>query len=214
MTTARLPWEFHPALTAERLAVCARLLVQARRDAVTLARAALGDDSWSIGCRAFAFGRERLRRAAEGRLYPWMRVLDGSHHFVFLIEDVPVRFYRGPADDAPERTLKRQEQEATQLRLALGREEAEGLAFRLAVETGPDGRASRIVFLALRGEDGLAECFWPVPLPETRATGPRAADQLSLMVEETAPLPRPRRRKPRVPERLPAPRAAGEAMSG
>lgn len=25
----------------------------------------MGDDSWSIGCRAYAFGRQRLQRAAE-----------------------------------------------------------------------------------------------------------------------------------------------------
>ena len=33
----RLPWEFHPALTEQRLRLCARLLANARRDAVALA---------------------------------------------------------------------------------------------------------------------------------------------------------------------------------
>jgi hypothetical protein len=195
MSATRAPWDFHPALTPERLRVCARLLTQARRDAVMLAREELGDDNWSIGCRAFAFGRERLRRAAEGRVHPWLRILDGSHHFVFLIEEVPVRFYRGAADDAPERTLKRQEGEAMQLRLALGRDEAEGLVFRLAVETAPDGTAARVVFLALRGDEGEAECFWPVPAGDTRPAAARPADQLSLLAEETAPVPRPRRKR-------------------
>ena len=153
----RLPWDFHPALRPERLRLCARLLVSARRDALALAREELGDDNWSVGCRAFSFGcrafsfgKHRLQRVAESREHPWLRVLDGSHHFVFLIEDVPVRFYRGAADDAPERTLKRQEVEAQQLGLALGVDAAEGLVFRLAVETGPDGAAERVVFLALR----------------------------------------------------------------
>lgn len=36
--------------------------------------------------------------------------------------------------------------------------------FRLAVETGSDGGVSRIVFLALRGEEGRTECFCPVPI--------------------------------------------------
>jgi hypothetical protein len=124
--SSRLPWDFHPALRPERLRLCARLLVSARRDAVRLAREELGDDAWSVGCRAFAFGKHRLQRVAESREHGWLRVLDGSHHFVFLIEDVPVRFFRGAADDAPERTLKRQEVEAQQLSLALGAEQAEG----------------------------------------------------------------------------------------
>ena len=36
--------------------------------------------------------------------------------------------------------------------------------FRLAIETGVTGNVERVVFLALRGEEGHAECAWPVPL--------------------------------------------------
>lgn len=38
--------------------------------------------------------------------------------------------------------------------------------FRLAVETGEGGEVRRVVFLALRGEEGRVECFWPVPITE------------------------------------------------
>jgi hypothetical protein len=131
----RLPWDFHPALSEDRLRLCARLLANARRDALALAAYEMGDDSWSVGCRAYAFGRHRLLRVAESGSHNWLRVLDDSHHFVFLIEDVPVRFYRGPADDPTARTLRRQEVEARQLGLALGDDVADGLVFRLAVET-------------------------------------------------------------------------------
>ena len=49
--------------------------------------------------------------------------------------------------------------------LAFGRGDgAGGLMFRLAVETDGRGAVSRVVFLALRGEEGRVECFWPVPL--------------------------------------------------
>ena len=160
----RLPWEFHPALTEERLRLCARLLANARRDAVALAAYEMGDDSWSVGCRAYAFGKQRLKRVAEPRSHLWLRVMDDSHHFVFLIEQVPVRFYRGLAEDPTIRTLRRQEAEAEQLGLALGVDVAEGLVFRLAIETGLTGNVERVVFLALRGEVGHAECVWPVPL--------------------------------------------------
>lgn len=161
---ARLPWELHPALTVERLRICARLLANARRDALAMASHELGDDPWSIGCRAYAFSRHRLRRTAEAGHYDWLGVLDDSHHFIFLIEDVPVRFYRGPADEPTERTLRRHEIESQQLSLALGeRAETDGLVFRFAVETDERGRVERVVFLALRGEE-RTECAWPVPL--------------------------------------------------
>ncbi|WP_043838326.1 hypothetical protein [Muricoccus aerilatus] len=91
-------------------------------------------------------------------------MLDETHHFVFLIDGVPVRFFRGDADEPSKRTLRQQESEAQQLALALGSgDEAEGLMFRLAVETGEEGEVTRVVFLALRGEKGRVDCFWPVP---------------------------------------------------
>ena len=169
-THPTLPWDFHPALTEERLRICARILANARRDALAMASYEMGDDSWSVGCRAFAFARGRLKRAAEAGTYGWLRILDESHHFVFLIEQVPIRFYRGPADDPTARTLRRQEMEAEQLSLVLGNNMAEGLMFRFAVETGAAGGVERVVFLALRGES-RTECHWPVPL-ELRTVSP------------------------------------------
>ena len=160
----RLPWDFHPALTEDRLRACARMLANARRDALAMASYEMGDDPWSVGCRAYSFGRYRLKRMAESRSHPWLRVMDDSHHFVFLIDQVPVRFYRGLADEPTNRTLRRQESEAQQLGLALGLDDADGLVFRLAIETNTAGGVDRVVFLALRGEEGRAECLWPIPL--------------------------------------------------
>jgi hypothetical protein len=164
LSHATCPGSCTPSLTEERLTAAARLLARGRADAIALADPWAGDDAWSIGCRAYAFTRHQLSRAAEGGRYPWLGVLDETHHFVFLIDGVPVRFYRGEADDPSKRTLRRQESEAEQLALVLGSDDAEGLMFRFAVETEPDGAVRRIVFLALRGETGRAECFWPVPL--------------------------------------------------
>ncbi len=42
--------------------------------------------------------------------------------------------------------------------------------FRLALETDDAGAVQRVVFLALRGEEGRVECFWPVPLEIEAAT--------------------------------------------
>jgi hypothetical protein len=185
---SRLPWDYHPALTEERLRLCARMLAHARRDALAMASYELGDDPWSVGCRAFSFGRHRLQRAASSGDYPWLAVLDDSAHFVFVIgaegEGVPVRFYRGAADEPTERTLRRQEMEVQQLSLTLGEVAAEGLAFRLAVETGEAGWVERVVFLALRGEDRV-ECFWPVSLEPPATTTTKAAVQLRLLADDS-----------------------------
>jgi hypothetical protein len=198
---SRLPWDFHPALTEERLRICARLLANARRDALAMASYELGDDPWSVGCRAFAFGRHRLKRAAASGDHPWLEVLDDSAHFVFAIgsngHGVPVRFYRGAADEPTDRTLQRQEMEVQQLSLALG-EAATDLAFRFAVETGEAGRVEQVIFLALRGEDRV-ECFWPVPL-EMPAAATGTAEQLRLLEDDGSPEPQ------RSASRLPAPR--------
>ncbi|UFN51604.1 hypothetical protein LPC08_25410 (plasmid) [Roseomonas sp. OT10] len=169
----RRPWDLHPALTEERLAAAARLLARGRADALALADPWAGDDAWSVGCRAYAFSKHQLARAAESGRYPWLGILDETHHFVFLVDGVPVRFFRGDAEDPTKRTLRQQESEAEQLALALGGDEAEGLMFRLAVETGEAGEVKRVVFLALRGEEGRVECFWPVPVDaEASAPGP------------------------------------------
>ena len=182
--SARLPWDLHPALTEDRLRICARLLANARRDAIAMASYELGDDGWSVGCRAFAFGRQRLRRVAESGVHPWLTVLDESHHFVFLIDKVPVRFYRGPADDPTARTLKRQGAELDQLSLALGEDVGrDGLVFRFALETGGNGAIERVVFLALRGED-RTECLWPVPLELASPASGRGPVQLRLIADD------------------------------
>ncbi len=170
-TPRRLPWELHQALTADRLVVCARLLVRGRAEAFRLADPWAGDDAWSIGCRAYSFSRNQLRQAATTGRYNWLGVLDETHHFVFLVEGVPVRFFRGDAAEPTKRALRQQENEAQQLALALGSEDgAEGLMFRLALETDDAGAVQRVVFLALRGEEGRVECFWPVPLDAEAAT--------------------------------------------
>jgi hypothetical protein len=212
--SSRLPWDFHPALTEDRLRICARLLANARRDALAMASYELGDDPWSVGCRAFAFGRHRLKRAASSGDYPWLEVLDDSAHFVFVIglngSGVPVRFYRGAADEPTERTLRRQEMEVQQLSLALGEAAAEQLAFQLAVETGGNGLVERVVFLVLRGEDRV-ECFWPIPLELPVGVGAGAAVQLRLMADDSCAGAGEAARRSRP---LPAPLHRRQAASG
>lgn len=103
-----------------------------------------------------------------------------------------MRFFRGDAEEPSKRTLRQQESEAQQLALALGDAGgSEGLMFRLAVETGQDGNVARVVFLALRGEAGAVECFWPVPMGDGAGAGagalrPNSAPALQLPLASAA----------------------------
>jgi hypothetical protein len=185
------PSDFHAALTEERLAVAARLLVRGRSDALARAEPNIGDDAWSVGCRAYSFSRHQVRRAAASGRYAWLKVLDATQHFVFLIDGVPIRFYRGFADDPSARTLVQHEIEAQQISLAFGDDDAtDGLLFRLAIETGDEGEVKRVVFLAVRDDETV--CFWPVPLAQPaevitlptrgKGRGIPTADQLALPI--------------------------------
>lgn len=198
----RRPWDLHPALTEERLSAAARLLARGRADALAMADPWAGDDAWSIGCRAYSFSRHQVANAARSGRFPWLKVLDETHHFVFLVDGVPVRFFRGDADDPSKRTLRQQESEAQQLALALGSEGTEGLMFRLAVETDTDGSVRRVVFLALRGEEGQVECFWPVPLGDGGGMGPghNSGGAMQLPLSAATPSARRSRRAAATPK--------------
>ena len=86
------------------------------------------------------------------------RRTDPTHHCIFLIDDVPVRFLRADTEDSSRRTLCQRGIEAQQLALALGTANgSEDPMFRPAVRTSEGGEVTRVVFLALRGEEGTME---------------------------------------------------------
>lgn len=180
----RLPWKIHPSLTEERLKLCARMLADARADALRLCRRDLGDDGWSVGCRAYAFGRRRLRRAAEDKRHPWLSIRDSSNRFIFRIGEVDVRFFRGSAEEPTRRTLRHLGEDVLQLALPLHADIPSGLVFRFALEVDEDGETERVVFLALRGENGQAECFWPIPPDAAPVRPARDARQLTLLGDD------------------------------
>jgi hypothetical protein len=65
LSLPRKAWDFDPALTEDRLRLYARLRTSARRDTVALAACEMVDDRWSVGCRAYAFGKQRLKRGCR-----------------------------------------------------------------------------------------------------------------------------------------------------
>ena len=68
--------------------------------------------------------------------------------------------------------------------LALHVDITAGLVFRFALEVDEAGGTERVVFLALHGEDGHAECFWPIPLDAAPMRHARVSGQLNLLGED------------------------------
>lgn len=188
MTNAKIyPWDYHSDLTAERLQVVAQLIADGRRTAVELFDEEAGDNGWTLGCRAFQFGRARILRAVESGEYPWLDVIDRTLQLIFKIGEVPVRVYRGDADEPTDRTLRQSLSELRQLDL-LFEEHHEGrdLAYRFAVETDLDGSVLAVKFVGLRGESAILN--WDVPLDGDPRSGATVGRPATESVELPAPV--------------------------
>lgn len=158
-----LPWEYHPELTAERISAVARLIVDGRQTAVELFDEEAGDNGWTLGCRAFQFGRARILRAADEGKHDWLSVIDRSLQLTFTIGAVPVRIYRGEAEEPTDRTARQSINELRQLGFSFDeRDEGRELAFRFAIETDIDGGVLAVAFVGLRGK--TAVLHWVVPI--------------------------------------------------
>jgi hypothetical protein len=180
------PCEYHSDLTAERLAIVARLIAHGRQVAVELFDEDAGDNGWTLGCRAFQFGRVRILRAADSGEYPWLDVTDRSLQLIFKIGEVPVRIYKGYAEEPTDRTLRQSFGELRQLNLLFGQhDEGRDLAYRFAVETDVDGSVLAVSFVGLRGETAVLN--WDVPLDGD----PLAAGTVGRPAMDSIELPAP-----------------------
>lgn len=160
------PWEYHPELAEERVVAVARLIVDGRQTAVELFDEQAGDNGWTLGCRAFQFARARILRAVDDRAYDWLDAIDRSLQLIFTIGGVPVRIYRGEADEPTDRTMRQSHNELRQLGFSFDerdeRDEGRELAFRFAVETDVDGSSLAVNFVGLRGQSAVLN--WNVPI--------------------------------------------------
>lgn len=157
------PWDIHPDLTKDRLTTVAHFLRHARNDALDRFDPNIGDDAWTLGCCAFQYCRHRVSEAALSGEYPWLTIQDDSKHYVFRIGAVPVRFYRGAADEPTSRTLHQSFPELRQLGMVFPQEAVErNFAYRFAIETDADGMILSISFVALLGDSPVLR--WDIPL--------------------------------------------------
>lgn len=162
---ADLPWETHPDLTRDRLVSIGRLITRGRSDAVIWQNPEIGDDNWVLGCRAFQAARHQIISAAGTEGFEWLEIVNPSKHLIFKIGAVPVRFYRGLAEEPTTRTLRQTFPELEQLALVFPGDERQDLAFRFAVETDIDGTVAVMRFVGLLGESAVLN--WTVPVEVT-----------------------------------------------
>lgn len=185
-----MPWEYHPHLTHDAIVAVGRLIAQGRSDALIRHDETIGDDGWTLGCRAFQYARFQITKAAESPSFEWLTIMDPTKQFIFKIGDVPVRFYKGDADEPSERTLRQTFSELSQLAFVFGREDAAGLAYRFAVETDFDGALTGIKFVGLRGDSPVF--VWDVPYTDAVSVPP------ATLPTKGVDLPKPEVRTPDV----------------
>jgi hypothetical protein len=182
------PWDFHAHLTHDALVAVAGLIAQGRSDALIRHNEEIGDDGWTLGCSAFQFARFQIKKAAGASGFEWLAIIDPTKQFIFQIGDVPVRFYKGDADQPSDRTLRQTFSELNQLAFTFGDEKGAGLAYRFAVETDFDGAITSIKFVGLRGESRVF--VWDVPYTEAVSLPP------ATPATEGVDLPKPEVRVP------------------
>ena len=177
------PASLHPDLSDDRMNVIAELLREARDGAVDDHRPSKGERNWSLGSRGLERGMHAIKEGAL--VYPWLKILNGSRHFRFMIGAVPVAFYHGRARQPKASTLLRRADELRQTSLAFPGVSTPP-AIRIAVETDDTGKVSTI--LVAQVEPFAAAGPWEI-WPRAAVSGVYTP---SPMRSKPAGLPRPK----------------------
>jgi hypothetical protein len=155
------PWIKYPSVLRERLSVVADIIRRVRSDTVALHEPLNGDNEWCLGCRAYSRTCHAIREASKS--HEWLRILSepANLQFSFAIGEMPFRFYRGRADDPPERYLASTYGEIHHVQAVL---DIEGLRpidkiLRLAVETGSTREVSSVTLVEVDEAGNVTETY-------------------------------------------------------
>ncbi len=172
------PWEVHPALKEDRLCSIANIISNVRHRTLALYDPNSGDGIWSLGCRIYERTINTLDREKEN--LPWLDTIRDGLYFVILVEDVPIRFYRGDVENPNARSLRRRPLELVAQQGTFSFYEPEWF-WRLVVETDDDGTILRTVLLQYT-ETGSSQNLWEVPISEHSAPQPASPPAPSVTV--------------------------------
>ena len=152
-------------LSIEKLSIIANSLRDVREAALALHDPLNGDDAWSHGCRVYS--RSRFRITLLSQEHPWLTIVHEEENlrFTFAIDGLPVRFYKGPADDPPLHYVGATYGELLQRQLFEHRRLERTL--RIAVETDREGHVSTVKLVEL-DEAGEATGVFLIPFDCTK----------------------------------------------
>lgn len=191
-----MPWEIHPDLQEDRLCQIAAIIRDVRHDALGGHEPKKGDSNWGLGTRVHERTCHAIRQAAQQ--IPWLKILEPGLHFVFTIGKVPVRFYRGEAENPNPRYLSRRFPEITAQQFAFDFAQEENDWFwRLAIETEVTGEVLRIVLVQVSAS-GQTQNPWEVPFVEKVAVISPLREKVNEGVELEPPfvgLPKKEKKK-------------------
>lgn len=145
------PWTPYPPLTLERLSAIATRLRDVRQETVDKHEPQDGDSEWSLGCRIYSRSCFALRQAIAD--YDWLTILPELENlrFSFAIGNIPLRFYKGNADDPPGKYIGITfgELNQQQLLLAIDGVSLTDVVLRLAIETDEERLASNVILVEM-----------------------------------------------------------------
>jgi hypothetical protein len=124
-----------------------------------------GDGVCGIGFRAWEQTKFAVQKAAAKEYVEWLSILDGSAHFTFQLDLMPIRFCRGDSEEPlPASYAVADVKEIAQVEMAFGasgQPATEGI-FRLLVQADKQGRPLG-VYLVHANLDGATLMTWQIP---------------------------------------------------
>jgi hypothetical protein len=152
-----LPETFYPALSSDRLAVIASVLIEEHFSTATALQSEY-DDPYTRGCTRFGRQRNRLRSLSLSGEHEWLDLRHGGNDLVFAIGGYPCRF----SVDDPGNPTKPAVLNATEIQQDFFAMVEDGMPckFCFILDGGyEDADDPRVVFL---GENaaGVVKCSW------------------------------------------------------
>lgn len=161
-----LPWEVNAALLPARLQVLAVAARKARDEVIGLRDDR--DDPWCCCCRAYTWTRNAFADVQNGPGADWMVAKQSGLAFTFYLDGVPMKFFRGRAEQPKTSSLRSGVREMlAQNRLDFLEEEIrwenEGWFWLMAIDTDVEGRVLEVVVFQANAASETRYA-WSVPL--------------------------------------------------
>lgn len=138
------PWEVDHSLELDRLAFMGSLIAQIWAEVDKEHKPTLGDGPWGKGCKRY--DRIVNRFQLNANLLPWLRVVRRGLYLLLLVDDVPIRYYRGDFERPNKKSLKIKDIEQNQRQLSLfdNGDDEECWHWRIVAESGAKGNLERL----------------------------------------------------------------------